>query len=150
MFRKLSIALLTAGFVLGGTATALACPGAQAKMAKKAERVDVGTLATWIEKKESKVFHAASEETFAAGTLPTAERVDYKAMTADTLGANKNAKMTFLCANTMCSASKKAAMAAIDMGYDNVWVFKGGVDGWKAAGHQLVVADKAKKVKADG
>lgn len=153
MFRKLSVALLAAGFALGAT-TAIACPGATKTAEKRVENVDTATLASWIDQKATKVFHAASEETFAAGTLPTAVRVDYAAMSAETLGADKDAKMTFLCANTMCSASGKAAMAAVDLGYTDVHVFKEGVAGWKAAGKALVVteapAKPAAKVKADG
>lgn len=152
MIRKLSALLLAAGFVLGGTATALACGGEEME-AKAFEKVDVQTLASWIEKKATKVFHAADEATFAAGTLPTAVRIDHAGLSAETLGADKDARMTFLCANTMCSASKKAALAAVDLGYTNVHVFKDGVAGWKAAGKALVVANKATakaKVKVDG
>ena len=148
MIRKLSAILLAAGFVIGGTSVALACGGSKTMEAKKYNTVDATTLASWIDQKSSKVFHAASEATFAAGTLPTAVRVDYSAMSAETLGADKKAKMTFLCANTMCSASKKAALAAIDMGYSDVNVFKEGVAGWTAIGKDLVVAKPAAKAKA--
>lgn len=150
MFRKLSAALLAAGLVLGGATAALACEGSKTMEAKRYEKVDATTLASWIDQKASKVFHAASEETYAAGTLPTAVRVDYAAMSAETLGADKSARMTFLCANTMCSASKKAALAAVDLGYTDVHVFEEGVAGWKAAGKDLVVARTKGKVRADG
>jgi len=152
MIRKLSAVLLAAGFVLGATSVAVACGGENAMEAKKYEKVDTATLASWIDQKATKVFHAASEATFASGTLPTAVRVDYKGMTAETLGADKDANLTFLCASTMCSASSKAALAAVDLGYTNVHVFKEGVAGWKAAGKELVVsqAKPAAKVKADG
>ena len=127
MIRTLSAALLTVGLVLGATSVAMACGGSKTMEAKKFDNVDGTTLASWIEQKATKVFHAASEETFAAGTLPTSVRVDYAAMSVETLGANKDEKMTFLCANTMCSASKKAALAAVDMGYTDVWVYRDGV-----------------------
>lgn len=151
MMRKLSALLLAAGFVLGGTTAALACGGEETTAAKRFEKVDATTLASWIDQKATKVYHAASPETYAAGTVPTAVRVEYAAMTPETLGADKDAKMTFLCANTMCSASKKAAMAAVDLGYTDVNVFEGGVAGWQAAGNKVVpgVVTKA-KVKADG
>ncbi len=156
MIRTLSALLLAAGFIVGGTSVALACGGSKTMEAKKYKTVDGTTLASWIDQKQTKVFHAASAETFAAGTLPTAVRVDYSAMTAETLGADKNAKMTFLCANTMCSASTKAALAAVDLGYTDVHVFKDGVAGWTAIGKDLIVTrQKAKatakaKVRADG
>lgn len=155
MIRRITTLLLAAGFVLGGTAVALACGGTKTMEAKKYRTVDTTMLASWIDQKATKVFHAASDETFAAGTLPTAVRVEYSAMTAETLGADKAAKMTFLCANTMCSASKKAALAAVDLGYTDVHVYKEGVAGWKAAGKELVVAPKpdakaTAKVRADG
>lgn len=150
MLRKLSAVLLAVGLTAGATSAAMACEGHKSMEAKKFEKVDATTLASWIDQKATKVFHAASEETYAAGTLPTAVRVEYAALSAETLGADKGAKMTFLCANTMCSASKKAALAAVDLGYTDVNVFEAGVDGWKAAGKQVVVATKAAKVKADG
>lgn len=146
MFRTLSAALVIVGLVIGGSATALACGGQKNMEAKKYDTVDATTLASWIDKNATKVFHAASEETYAAGTVPTAVRVDYKAMTAATLGDKKDARMTFMCANTMCSASSKAAMAAVEMGYTDVHVFKEGIAGWAASGKELVKA----KVKADG
>lgn len=155
MIRKLSVIFLAAGFVLGGTAVALACGGQKTVTAQKYRTVDATLLASWIDDEKTKVFHAASAETFAAGTLPTAVRVEYDSMTAEVLGADKDARMTFLCANTMCSASKKAALAAVDLGYTDVHVFKDGVAGWKAAGKDLVVtkapaADAKTKVRADG
>ncbi|MCB9543161.1 MAG: rhodanese-like domain-containing protein [bacterium] len=149
MTRIFTAALLALGFTLGGASVALACNGHEATAAAP---VDAATLASWIEKKETKVFHAADAATFAAGTLPTAVRVDYTALDAATLGADKDARMTFLCGSSMCGASKKAAMAAMELGYTNVHVFKEGIAGWKAAGKELVVAQapKAAKVKADG
>lgn len=149
MTRIFTAALLALGFTLGGASVALACNGHETTAAAP---VDAATLASWIEKKETKVFHAADEATFAAGTLPTAVRVEYASLDAATLGADKDARMTFLCGSSMCGASKKAAMAAMELGYTNVHVFKEGVAGWKATDKALVVAQapKAGKVKADG
>lgn len=152
MTRTLTAALLALGFTIGGASVALACEGHEME-ASAPQPVDASTLAVWIEKKATRVFHAADEATFAAGTLPTAVRVDQASLSVAQLGEDKDARLTFLCGSSACGASKKVAMAAVALGYTNVHVFKDGIAGWKAAGKALVVAEKGKakgQVKADG
>ena len=50
------------------------------------------------------------------------------------LPADKNSKLVFYCANTMCSAGQQAAKRAMENGYTNVAVLPEGIAGWKQAG----------------
>lgn len=152
--RLFSTLLVAAAFVTGGVSVATACPGE--KMAKEKAGptyalIEVDQLAQWVDAKKAKVFHATSEEKFAKAHIPGATRVDYDGMTADALGAAKDDRVVFYCANTGCGASEKAAKAALKLGFVNVYVYKGGIDGWQAAGKQVATLDAAKKkVRADG
>jgi rhodanese-related sulfurtransferase len=79
------------------------------------------------------VFDANSTATFAAGHVPTAKWLAYDAVSADKLPAKKDAFVVFYCQNEQCGASHQAAESAMKLGYTNVKVFKGGIDGWKSA-----------------
>jgi rhodanese-related sulfurtransferase len=82
---------------------------------------------------ETFVFDANNTETFQAGHIPTAKWLSYDAVTADKLPAKKDAFIVFYCKNEQCGASHQAAETAMKLGYTNVKVFKGGIDGWKSA-----------------
>lgn len=61
------------------------------------------------------------------------------------LPKDKASDVVFYCGSTMCTASDKAAVRAIDAGYSNVSVMREGIKGWKAAGKATVPAPEAKK-----
>jgi rhodanese-related sulfurtransferase len=50
------------------------------------------------------------------------------------LPSKKDTTLVFYCANAKCTASKSAAVRAIDAGYSDVAVLPVGIKGWKAAG----------------
>jgi rhodanese-related sulfurtransferase len=50
--------------------------------------------------------------------------------TSSQLPANKNTPLVFYCGGLKCPASAKAAKKAIELGYTNVMVFKGGWAEW--------------------
>jgi rhodanese-related sulfurtransferase len=83
---------------------------------------------------ETFVFDANSKEHFADGHMPRAKHLAYDEVKAEALPADKNAFLVFYCWNEQCSASHRAAEAAMNLGYTNVRVYGGGIQGWKAAG----------------
>ena len=150
--KTLLIPAFAAALIMGAVTTATACPGkvAQNQAEKSYALVDVDQLAAWIDSAKSKVFHAASAETYAVGHIPSSVNVEYASLTPAQLGEDKDARMTFYCANDACSASKKAATKALELGYTNIYVYKGGVEGWKSSGRELATVTAKKKVRADG
>ena len=72
---------------------------------------------------------------YAAGHIPGA--IDFalnKDKLASVLPADKSALVVAYCGGPKCGAYKKAANAAVQLGYTNVKHFSGGISGWKSAG----------------
>jgi rhodanese-related sulfurtransferase len=175
MFQKLS-ALLIAGALTGGAAVALACPGNPdcpchhkdgAKDGDKAAKADgaggaevkepfafvaLDDLSKWIDAGKAKVYDANNDEVYAAGHIPGAVHVDHAKLDASVLPTDKANNLVFYCYNEQCGASHKAAAQAVDLGYKNVFVYKGGIEGWKKAGKpvETAKADPAKAAPAKG
>ena len=81
--------------------------------------------------------------TYEAGHIPGAPHIKYDGVTANTLPTQKkDARMAFYCTNERCGASTKAAAAAQDLGFTNVFVYKPGIEGWKAAGQETAAVEK--------
>lgn len=76
------------------------------------------------------IFDVNSAERFAKGHVPGARLVTTAPQASD-LPANKDAMLVFYCANSHCSASHKAAAAALALGYTKVFVMKAGIAGWE-------------------
>ncbi len=70
------------------------------------------------------------------GTVPDAVLLsDYKQYDPTSeLPADRDKKLVFYCANTMCGAAPAAAQKAQAAGYDDVAVMTEGIMGWAAAG----------------
>ena len=62
---------------------------------------------------------------------------------AKELPADKNAKLVFYCANTMCKASEQAANRALEAGYVDVAVLPDGIMGWKSAGQKTATTPRS-------
>lgn len=56
---------------------------------------------------------------------------------AGVLPGDKAAPIVFYCLNQRCVYSWRAAEKAADLGYANLYVFRGGIAEWKAAGHAV-------------
>lgn len=82
------------------------------------------------------VFDVNSAESYAEHHVPGARHAAYDGVTAETLtGVDPAAhEVVFYCANESCHASHTAAEAAVALGYQNVTVMSGGIQGWVAAG----------------
>lgn len=98
--------------------------------------VTVDQVATRVEAHDAHlaVFDANGRETFDEHHVPGARWVNYDAVTAAELPADHATSLVFYCANEQCSASHVAAESAVDLGYTDVAVMGGGIQGWVAAG----------------
>jgi rhodanese-related sulfurtransferase len=86
-------------------------------------------LVTLIKTSDVAIFDARTEDQFAAG------HVDGAVLFANaTLPENKEATLVFYCGGTRCPAASKAARKALEAGYKNVLVFRGGWAEWSANG----------------
>ena len=126
-------------FACGGAAQTIATP--------EIPKVTTEQLASWIGEKSVTVIDTNKVETFQENHIPGARNVRYDAVTAKDLPESKDARMAFYCTNEKCGASNKAATAALGLGYKNVFVYKPGIDGWKAAGQSV---GKVEAPKTDG
>lgn len=143
--------LFAAGLVLGGASAALACPGSGGKVAEQSASpgaVDIDQLAKWNAEGSVVVIDANKRETYETNHIPGAKHVDAEAVTVEALGADKNARLAFYCYNERCGASKRAAKAAMALGYTNVFVLEAGIEGWKKAGQPVAKAESAKDDKS--
>ena len=83
------------------------------------------------------VVHALNAEHYARGHVPGAVNIDYEKMTPKMLPSRKDHALVFYCAGPGCPVSDMAAHKAARWGYTNVWVYKGGIKGWRAAGMKV-------------
>ena len=141
--RNASIALVLAALVgCGGssssstetTATETTSSGSEAQPSFAQITVDEVASAITAADGRVAVFDANSRETFDEHHVPGATWVDYDAVTAEQLPADRSTQLVFYCANEQCSASHVAAETASGLGYTNVAVMGAGIQGWIAAG----------------
>jgi rhodanese-related sulfurtransferase len=83
---------------------------------------------------ETFVFDANGPEIFSTGHIPKAQPIAYDQVKVEALPADKSSFLVFYCWNPQCGASHQAAGTAMKLGYRNVHVYGGGIEGWKSAG----------------
>ncbi|MBA4136150.1 MAG: sulfurtransferase [Opitutus sp.] len=77
-------------------------------------------------------------QSYAKGHIPGA--MDFAALKdsfAAKLPADKSALVVAYCGSPSCGAYKKAADAAVALGYTNVKHYSGGISGWQKRGEQM-------------
>jgi rhodanese-related sulfurtransferase len=86
-------------------------------------------LASMLQSGNVTVFDARTEDQYAAG------HVDGAVLFANaTLPENKETTLVFYCGGLKCPAASKAARKALEAGYTNVLVFRGGWAEWSSNG----------------
>ncbi|MBU0552668.1 rhodanese-like domain-containing protein [Myxococcota bacterium] len=65
----------------------------------------------------------------------------------DKLPEDKARGLVFYCLGPKCTLSKRAAKAALELGYTNVYVYNEGIPGWSKKGYKLQTDLELKKVK---
>jgi rhodanese-related sulfurtransferase len=136
-------ALLSLSLVFAVACGAAPQPAASATTATAATASDalaqikLDELERGIADKSITVYDANSKEHFAEGHIPSAKHLAYDQITAQALPADKAAPVVFYCWNEQCSASHEAAKAAMKLGYTNVRIYAGGIEGWRKGGKSV-------------
>ena len=96
--------------------------------------INQAVLTKAIADKTVTVIDVNGADSYKAGHIPGA--LDFYAIKdlKAVLPADKNALVVAYCGNEHCGAYKKAAEAAMKMGYTNVQHFSPGIKGWKESG----------------
>jgi rhodanese-related sulfurtransferase len=141
---RMMLAALPVLAACGGAAVATPPPGtensaAHAAYASSVPKISLSELEQRLQSKpaETFVFDANGAEEYAAGHIPKAKHVSYDQVKPEALPSDKAAFVVFYCWNEQCGASHQAAEAAMKLGYNNVHVYGGGIEGWKKAGKNL-------------
>lgn len=104
--------------------------------AKKDEvpSISQAELTKAIAGKTATVIDVNGTDSYKAGHIPTA--IDFETVKdlKSVLPADKNALVVAYCGSEYCGAYKKAATAAMSLGYTNVQHFSPGIKGWKESG----------------
>jgi rhodanese-related sulfurtransferase len=140
MNRLLLAAFISSSFVSISFAAGAKAPAALTKKKEGFTLIHAADLKKAMDSREEPVtiFDANNDKTrqqegVIPGATPLTSVTQYEAK--GTLPADKNAKLVFYCANTMCTASHSAAKVAVAAGYKNVSVMVDGIQGWKKAGN---------------
>jgi rhodanese-related sulfurtransferase len=99
--------------------------------------ISVAELKKAIEEKKVAVIDVNGSSSYAKGHVPTA--IDFAAAKSDLaskLPSDKSTLVVAYCGGPTCSAYKKAAKAAKDLGYTNVKHLSAGISGWMQAGEK--------------
>jgi rhodanese-related sulfurtransferase len=98
-------------------------------------------LAKAVQTKSVTLLDANGTDTYKDGHIPTA--IDFEQAEkslASVLPADKDALIVAYCANEQCTAYRRAAKAASELGYTNVKHYAKGIMGWKKSGANVEVA----------
>lgn len=111
---------------------------ASAGFAAEFPDISIADLKSAIAEKKVTVIDVNGSNSYAAGHVPGA--IDFASKgseLASALPADKNALIVAYCGGPSCSAYKKAASKAAELGYTNVKHLSAGISGWKKAGESL-------------
>jgi len=111
---------------------------AASAMAAEFPDISIADLKAAMEKKEVVIIDVNGAASYKAGHIPGA--VDFATKGADlgsALPSNKDALVVAYCGGPSCSAYKRAAQKAAELGYTNVKHLSAGKSGWAKAGETL-------------
>ena len=111
---------------------------AASAMAAEFPDISIADLKKAIAEKKVVVIDVNGSNSYAKGHIPGA--VDFASTGGDlssALPSDKDTLVVAYCGGPSCSAYKKAAQKAADLGYTNVKHLSAGISGWKKQGEQL-------------
>ena len=89
------------------------------------------------------VWNVQTSQWFSGELIPGSRRVPLDTIEHDTRSVSKDAEIVTYCGGPACPQSSEAARKLTDLGYTNVHVYKDGLEGWKAAGNEIVKPEPA-------
>jgi rhodanese-related sulfurtransferase len=92
--------------------------------------VSKAELQKMIDEKQVVILDVNSKGSFEKQRIPGAIHFESQKNIADVLPQSKDAVIVAYCGGTMCTAWKKAAVAACKLNYKNIKHFKPGIKGW--------------------
>ncbi len=92
--------------------------------------VSKAELQKMIDEKTAVILDVNSKTSFDKQRIPGAVHFESQKNIADILPKSKDAIIVAYCGGTMCTAWKKAAVAACKLNYKNIKHFKPGITGW--------------------
>jgi rhodanese-related sulfurtransferase len=89
------------------------------------------------------VLNVQTDKFFAAELIPGSRRVPLDTIGPGTPELAKDAEIVTYCGGLACSQSIEAAKRLTELGYTNVRAYRDGLEGWKAAGNEIVAPTPA-------
>ena len=111
---------------------------AASAMAAEFPDISIADLKKAMAEKKVVVIDVNGPTSYAKGHIPGA--IDFASSAdnlASSLPSDKDTLVVAYCGGPSCSAYKKAAQKAADLGYTNVKHLSAGISGWKKQGEQL-------------
>ena len=84
------------------------------------------------------LLNAQTGQWFTGELIPGSRRLPLDRIGAQSFALSKDAEIVTYCGGPQCSQSAEAARKLVALGYTNVAVYKEGLEGWKAAGNEIV------------
>ena len=84
------------------------------------------------------VVNVQTDQFFAGELIPGSRRIPLDGIEQGVRDLPKDAEIVTYCAGPTCSQSTQAARTLSELGYTNVRAYPDGLEGWKAAGHEIV------------
>jgi rhodanese-related sulfurtransferase len=84
------------------------------------------------------VLNVQTDQYFAGELIPGSRHVPLDAIKPGALELGKDAEIVTYCAGPACSQAAEAARKLTELGYTNVRTYTEGLQGWKAAGNEIV------------
>ena len=112
------------------SSTAAANSNANCKNEETFHHISKAELQKAIDDKSAFIVDVNSKESYAEHHVPTAIHFGATPNFAKALPADKNAMIVAYCGGPSCTAWKKAATEACNLGYTHVRHFKDGISGW--------------------
>ena len=84
------------------------------------------------------VLNVQADQFFAGELIPGSRRIPLDGIEQGVRGLPKDAEIVTYCAGPACSQSTEAARKLTELGYARVRAYTDGLEGWKAAGKEIV------------
>ena len=89
------------------------------------------------------LFNVQTDQFFNGELIPGSRRAPLDTLTQGLASVPKDADIVTYCAGPKCTQGVEAARQLLGLGYTNVRAYLDGLEGWKAAGNEIVTPEPA-------